>query len=266
MWRTRPRTREVSRTLGTSIGLFLVGISSVRATGGGDAEDTRSSDSDRPPSPVSQRVPYAVPPFLSCGDIPFRANALRRPGGYERRHNPAAVALRNFLREHAEGIGQPRRGWFLLARRENYIQFAAGRLPELGAMDFERRTGRWTWVGSGDCEPRAYRKGRAETVTWRRAFPKRKLSGETTRIPVLVEEDSCASGRDAAGRILAPRVHYGQTRVTVTYFIRPARGPQTCQGGPPQRPRFSSRSRSMDVGSETAGPTHLAADKPQRAM
>lgn len=99
-------------------------------------------------------------------------------------------------------------------------------------MGFERRNGRWEWVGSGGCEPRAYRKGRAATVTWRRASPRRKLPANTTRIPVLVQEDSCASGRDATGRVLAPWVHYGKRKVTVTYFIRPLDGAQTCQGVP----------------------------------
>lgn len=102
-------------------------------------------------------------------------------------------------------------------------------------MDFEWRRGRWAWVGSGGCRPRAYRKGRAETVTWRRAFPRRDIQRDATRIPVLVQEDACAGGRDATGRVLPPWVHYGKTRVTVTYFIRPAEGPQTCQGVPPTK-------------------------------
>jgi hypothetical protein len=171
MWRTQLRPRRIWRTLIVPISLFLVGISGIGVSAAGDADDPRPSKSG-PPSPASQRVPYADPPFLTCGDLPFRVNALRRPRNYERLQNPAAVALRNFLRENADDVGQPRHGWFLLARREDYIQFAAGRLPELGAMDFERRKGRWTWVGSGGCEPRTYRKGRAEAVTWHRASPK----------------------------------------------------------------------------------------------
>lgn len=183
----------------------------------------------------SQPVPRASPRFLSCGAIPFRPSALRRARGYERRDNPAARALRAFLKRSADEVAQPRRGWFLLARRRNQIEFAAGRLPELGAMSFERRDGRWRWVSSGGCSPRAYRRGRAETVTWRRASPSRPPSRDATHIPVLVKEDSCASGQEATGRVLAPWVHYGERVVTVTYFIHPLGGAQTCQGVPATR-------------------------------
>jgi len=210
------------------IGALVMCCFAAGVTGAGTG-----SSADGPAESDSRRVPYASPPFLSCGAIPFRRDALRRPRGYERRDNPAARALRGFLERNADDVGQPRKGWFLLARRRNHIEFAAGRLPELGAMSFERLNGQWRWSGSGGCSPRAYRKGRAETVTWRRAPPKREPSQEATEIPVLVQEDSCASGRDATGRVLPPWVHYDEATVTVTYFIRPLGGAQGCPGVPP---------------------------------
>lgn len=227
---------EPTRGMATIVILALFSITAwgLAADGaGGQAALGASSGPEKPPASI--RVDFASPPLLSCGDIPFRPAALNRPRGYERRNNPAARALSSFLRKNADDIGQPRTGWFLRARTKNYIEFSAGRLPELGAMDFERRDGRWRWVGSGGCEPRAYRKGRANTVTWRRAAPARELAPATTEIPVLVQEDSCASGRDASGRVVAPWVHYGKRAVTVTYFIRPLSSVLTCQGVPPTK-------------------------------
>lgn len=40
-------------------------------------------------------------------------------------------------------------------------------------------------------------------------------------------------GACATGRVLAPWVHYGEKRLTVTYFVRPREGAQTCPGNPP---------------------------------
>lgn len=98
-------------------------------------------------------------------------------------------------------------------------------------MVFELRDGRWEWAGSGGCRPAATHDGRM-AVTWERQRHD-ALAPETTRIPILVQEDECASGRLAHGRVLRPLVHYGRARVTVTYFIRRAKGLQNCQGVPP---------------------------------
>ena len=109
-------------------------------------------------APPSRRVATAVPPLLTCGGLPFAPAALDRPRGYERRSGPLARALRRFLRRKASLVGQPRRGWFLLAREGNHAEVAAGRGP-YGLMGFVLRRGRWRWEGSGGCRLRTYEDG-----------------------------------------------------------------------------------------------------------
>jgi hypothetical protein len=221
--------------LATCIGVGLM----TAAVRGADAPSVElvpalavTAQGSAPDAPPPLRARRPTPGVLACGRLPFRPAALRRPRGYERRGNPAARALRAFLRSSADEVGQPRRGWFRLARRGRVIEFAAGRLPEFGHMTFERRRGRWRWAGSGGCRPRAYRNG-LEASTWRRDPDGPAVLPETTQLSLLVQEDDCASGRDASGRILRPLVHYGRTALTITYFIRPLKGFQTCQGVPP---------------------------------
>ena len=184
-------------------------------------------------APPSRRVPTAVPSLLTCGGLPFAPAALDRRRGYERRSGPLARALRRFLRRKASAVGQPRRGWFLLARDGNRAEVAAGRGP-YGLMGFVLRRGRWQWEGSGRCRLRTYEDGMS-AVTWRRKDRESPLPPETTRIPVLVQEEDCASGRDASGRVLSPRVHYGRRAVTVTYFLQGLDGSQSCPSNPPTR-------------------------------
>jgi hypothetical protein len=217
---------------GSGLVLVLLVVGGLIASPGGSSSESVAANGDGPDAPRSRRTVHPSAPVLGCGALPFRRAALRRPRGYERRGNPAAVALREFLRTGAEEVGQPRRGWFLLAHRRHLIEFAAGRLPELGHMTFERRRGEWSWVGSGGCEPRAFRKGLTASL-WRRDADGGPLTPATTQVAVLVDEDNCASGRDASGRVLRPLVHYGRRAITVTYFIRPLTGAQACQGVPP---------------------------------
>jgi len=206
--------------------LVLVGGLGVIAVGVAAAYD--------PNAPPSRRTPHASPTRLSCGGPWFRPSALKRPRGYERRGTPAARALRKFLKAHADEVGQPRRGWFLVSQRRKVVVFLAGRPHEYGAMTFERRRGRWTWAGSGGCTPRAYRDGLVASE-WDWNPEGGRPQPTATRIPVLVHPDDCASGRDATGRVLPPYVHYGARWVGVSYYVRPPKGFQTCEGTPPTR-------------------------------
>ncbi len=185
-------------------------------------------------APRSVRVPYPRPALLTCGGggLAFPPSALDRPRDYERRDSAPARALRRFLREEADDVSQPRSGWFLLARRRDRFEVASGKPPEYGWMEFERLgNGRWSWLRSGGCFVRTRHYGLPAVTWWRRGDG--PLPADATRVPVFVQEDECASGRDARGRILRPLVHYGRHTVTVTYFIRPLRGASTCQGVPP---------------------------------
>ncbi len=169
--------------------------------------------------------------LYSCGGVPFHLGALNRPRGYERGRSPLARALRAFLRKSANDVGQSSHGWFLLGRRGSVALLASGRRSPYGELIFGLKHARWTWEGSGGCAPRAYHYG-LEGSKW--FLPARtKLAPSTRRVRLLVQEDNCASGHDARGRVLPPIIRYGTRAITVTYFIRPAGGNQTCQGVPP---------------------------------
>lgn len=185
-----------------------------------------------PVAQTARRVPTASPAALNCSELGFAPAVLKRPRGFQERNTPLARALKAFLRENADGIGQPRRGWLLLAKDEKRAEVAAGSLRNLGYMSFEFRNGEWSWLNGGDCRLRAHDRGRS-AVTWARKPGSPTLPPGTTRVPVLVQEDACANGRDARGRVLPPLVHYGRRAITVTYFVRPLAGNSTCQSVPP---------------------------------
>ncbi|MDQ6746095.1 MAG: hypothetical protein M3Z27_08815 [Actinomycetota bacterium] len=232
----RLRANSSGRSVGGSHVLVAVLLSFVtvlvplRSAAVLAASSTRISDRVRD----GYATPRSAMPagLYSCGEIPFHASALRDPRGYERRNTPEARALRGFLRVNADLVFQPRHGWFVLGRRGDRIQFASGRRAPYGSMTFQRIRHRWVWENSGGCDPRAYRHG-LEASLWYPAPGAPRPTPATTRIPVLVQEDNCASGRDARGRVLPPTVRYTTTAVLVTYFIRPLAGDQTCQGVPP---------------------------------
>ena len=94
-------------------------------------------------------------PLYSCDGVPFHLGALNRPRGYERGTSPLARALRRFLRQSANEIGQARHGWFLLGRRGKVALLTSGRHSPYGELIFVLEHGRWTWENSGGCEPRA---------------------------------------------------------------------------------------------------------------
>lgn len=53
-----------------------------------------------------------------------------------------------------------------------------------------------------------------------------------TRLPLLVNEEECASGESATGRIEDPNVDYRRDAVIVTIRVRDRGGDQSCPGNP----------------------------------
>lgn len=59
-----------------------------------------------------------------------------------------------------------------------------------------------------------------------------EVTESTTELPLLVVEVSCASGRDALGRVSFD-VDYGAESIAITALVRRLEGGQDCQGNPP---------------------------------
>lgn len=220
--------RGYSQPMGRSAGMVvLLAVAGLLA----------SSDTPAGARPASIRVDSPVAARFSCQGwgLPFRLKALEHPKGFERRDGPLARALNRFLAAHAGGFFGPRHGWFRIVRRGRHAQVGHGRRAR-DLLLFTRGRSGWRWDGSGSCRPRAYRHGLTAVGWW---LPRgEEPSPDATELTVLVQEDNCASGHDATGRVLPPWVHYGRRKVTVTYHVRPRRGAQDCQGVPPTRVRL----------------------------
>jgi len=74
------------------------------------------------------------------------------------------------------------------------------------------------------------RVGGAVPAAWR-VDPGAALEPDTRKVPIVVNEAECASGRSAAGRIEVD-VTYGTETVTFAVAVRRLKGGQDCQGNP----------------------------------
>jgi hypothetical protein len=197
---------------------------------------------------------------LTCTAAPwatFGPAALRRASGYERRHGRAARELRHIVRLLRVDGALPQRGWYLLARDRSRLLFADGRGREPASVTLERGHGGWMFLTSGGCEPRAVRNGLAATHFRFAAAP----DGSDV-LHLLIDDDACSSGRDATGRVLAPRVWVSSRSVTVTVHVPPPGGVQTCEGSPPtpvdlKLPEALGERDVLDGGAPVPGPVRL---------
>ncbi|WP_432489644.1 hypothetical protein [Kineococcus sp. SYSU DK018] len=69
----------------------------------------------------------------------------------------------------------------------------------------------------------------APVATWRVVEPP---APESTQVPLLVNEVSCASGQSAEGRIQKPEVAYQPEAVIITVRVEYAGGAQECPSNP----------------------------------
>lgn len=217
--------------LPVALGLLVAPSDSETAQLRQSARVTTQASTSEPERLVAEFAAGPRATRLTCSGAPwavFSRQALQRPSGYERRHGPAALALRRIAKELEEDGGLPQHGWYLLARRKDRLLFANGRATTLASVTLRRRRGRWSFEMSGSCEPRAFRDG-LSAAPFRLATP--PDGGDVVRL--LVDDEHCASGRDARGRVLPPRIWLGRDAVTVTVHVRPPEGNQTCQGSPP---------------------------------
>jgi hypothetical protein len=77
------------------------------------------------------------------------------------------------------------------------------------------------WTGFGP--------GATSTASWRIDG---SVDPAATEVPLMVNENACASGRTAEGRIEEPDVDYRRDAVVVTIRVRERSGDQDCPGNP----------------------------------
>jgi hypothetical protein len=95
--------------------------------------------------------------------------------------------------------------------------------------------------------------GAPQPATWRVA-PSADLGPASRRVPVLVGEAACASGRTAEGRIEAAATYEADV-VVIEIAVRPLGGSQDCQGNP-ATPYVVELTQPLGQ-REVAGMTHL---------
>ena len=169
----------------------------------------------------------------ACG-LAFPIDALTGPIGAERTADPAAVALRRLFRKIPQYIFGERGPWRLLLRTPHVAVFASGGLPvvKIAALEKNER-GRWRYAGStSGCAPHVVRTGfSGSELELDPAYP---LPAPTdTTLHLLVTESACASGQPSDDRVLPPTIYARPRAITITYFVKPLRGFQNCQGNPP---------------------------------
>ena len=180
----------------------------------------------------------ALPGRVTCGGGPgsgFYLYTLRGPAFEERRSDPAAQALRDWIEEERRSpAGFATRGFRTVRRTADKVLYVGGHGQRMTEVLVERfDDGHWAQTEYGGCEHLAPAHPTAVAATWDLDPAQPRPSASTRRLRVLVHEESCAGFASARGRIRRPRVFVDGRRMVVTLFIKPIRGNVTCPGTPP---------------------------------
>ena len=190
------------------------------------------------PAPAAHAVhiPWADPASperVTCGGLSggFPLDALRGPAFAERGSDAPAQGLREWIEEERRHrSGYPTRGYRAVRRSSRQVIYVAGHRSPAYVVVRPLDDGSWHMYQAGDC-PLAPVHPTGVAAPWR-PDPARPPSPGSRRLRVLVNEESCASGRPATGRILRPRVFVDRRRVVVAIFVRPPGVTSTCQSNP----------------------------------
>lgn len=239
------------RSMRFGAALLLAGTLLVAGCGD-DGDDTASDatpDVESTSTTLDPDLPAGDEPRtdveLVCAAGPFQPDALDAPDGVpdgaETEEGPASDTLRQLLAD-AESDGTtdvPDRSWRQLSELTTddgtIYEFAHGSPPELWIATVQQLGSADRWQGEfvRPCTPRPWVDGLLVGYWW--PEDEDSIDSETTEIDVLVQEDSCDSGRGPDGRVREPEITYGADVVVVTYPItaRDEGGVLTCESHPP---------------------------------
>jgi hypothetical protein len=197
---------------------------------------------------LEPRAASRYPELLSDGAaLAFAPAALDGPPGPLDPADPAAGALLAYLvaatapkrtartpwKRGAASTPASLDGWRLLARTDNEVLFARGRLPHLLTVSFRKKPLRrtWTCLRSSAARPlRATRDG-IRASSWR-LDPMHELQQSDTVLRVLLTEQAFASGQRADGRVLTPDLYADGEQLVLRVFVTPRPGYQTATRNP----------------------------------
>lgn len=151
------------------------------------------------------------------------------PGG-------VAAAIEPFL-SNEEGQYWPQEGWHVLHETDSQTLLVARDGEHLSFMTVTRDDSGWTWSGassSGDrCDLEFIVPEELNAVDWRLDPDGPQLSGETTSVPVILNERECTGGQEIGDRLLGPQVVMTRTQVMIAFAAeRPEGEAFTCPSNP----------------------------------
>jgi hypothetical protein len=181
----------------------------------------------------------------ACSAPPFPIDALTSPTGAQRADSGSARALRNLIRDpssdpYIEGP-VPKGQWRLLLSKPRYALYGAGDAVKISPLGLRKTNqDRWSFADlDTGCRPRVLR-DRLSAETWRLDSAAPAPSPSSTDLALLVGERNCNGGEPPdQDRIRPAIVDYGGRAITITYFVDPPEGAQTCPGAPPARVTLS---------------------------
>lgn len=195
------------------------------------------------PAPLD--VTWFAARAISCGDDFFFAPAvLGQPASDEMATDPAAAALREYLVASSgleETATRPATGWHRIVLTAVQVQFVAVGTDRKGlwVIGLEARDGAWETILDGACHGQVKRPAGFGPAGWwlDPAFP--PPGKQDLVLHVLINEESCASGKSPEGRVGPPEIAYFQQAIVVTLSVRPRSGGQDC----PSNPDFAMKIR-----------------------
>lgn len=102
--------------------------------------------------------------------------------------------------------------------------------PPYADMSFRRSDDAWIVDGFGQCRLSVAAQGLGPATVI--LDPDREPDPNSTELPVLINERSCASGQAPVDREIVPVVAETDTTVELTVLVAPVRGGANCQGNP----------------------------------
>lgn len=174
--------------------------------------------------------------LVGCGRYGYPASALSGATGAERADDPAAVELRETIKEFAGTESIPETGWRRLYSGDDAVVFGATDAdhPALGLFEVtvERSGDGFDYASSSHgCVPTVIMEGRS-LVEFELA-PDAELTASSTVVDVLVTERACTGSTPVDDRLDRPRIVYGETTVDVLFTADPLEGDAfTCPDNP----------------------------------
>jgi hypothetical protein len=165
---------------------------------------------------------------MPCGQFPVAG--LDSPLGAEDQPGPQAEALRQVIRDSPD-IDEATT-WRLVDENDNRVMYVAQLETEWLCVVLELRDDDWVQTEeAGSTELYLTLANGLGPARWTATSLDPSDEGGVA-LSIMVQEQDCASGSNASGRIAPPLVEYDVDSLTITIGVRPVSGGATCPSNP----------------------------------